>query len=411
MSARTLSRRPRLAAAVTVAAAVCGTALMPAAAYADAPAAKPLHIAFGTPSPAGPLARGGATESYTVSATNNNGKAVEFNANVFGVPSGPSPLDGSEVKLAVVPVSAPATDIEVGRQDMAMVVHLHPHGTKSAPFSIPANTTYTWKITVGLNTNFPANDGNLTLTFDTGNYEDNPSHSIPSISFQASPSIRIGTIKDHFGGATKVSAAKPAVFSLDVVNEAGGHFSKPLRTQLTAFGAGGDPALDLFVWLEGRWVEVAAPDHVNTWLLPDIPTGFAEGTYHYKLKFTLPADKAPKAAKVLELNAQTGLSSGNTSIIAETDEKITVLPTAPVTTPTGTPSAIPTPTPSPSSTTSSPAAAAPATTDAPITNTKSSLAHTGANGSNGTLAVGAAALVAAGAAMAFAGLRRRRRQG
>ncbi|NEA55701.1 LPXTG cell wall anchor domain-containing protein [Streptomyces sp. SID13666] len=410
MSARTLSRRPRLAAAAAVAvAAVCGTALMPAAAYADAPATKPLHIEFGTPSPAGPLARGGATESYTVSATNNNDKAVEFNANVFGIPSGASPLDGSEVKLAVVPVSAPATDIEVGRQDMAMVVHLHPHGTKSAPFSIPANTTYTWKITVGLNADFPANDGNLTLTFDTGNYEDNPSHSIPSISFQASPSIRIGTIKDHFGGATKVSAAKSAVFSLDVVNEAGGHFSKPLRTQLTAFGAGGDPALDLFVWLEGRWVEVAAPDHVNTWLLPDIPTGFAEGTYHYKLMFTLPAGKAPKTAKVLELNAQTGLSSGNTSIIAETDEKITVLPTPPVTTPTGTPSA--TPTPSPSSTTNSPAPSAPAATDAPVVNTKASLAHTGANGSNGTLVAGAGALVALGAAMAFIGLRRRRQQG
>lgn len=407
MSARTLSRRPRLVAAVAVAAAVCGTMLMPAAAYADAPATKPLHIAFGTPSPAGPLVRGGATESYTVSATNNNGKAVEFNANVFGLPIGASPLDGSEVKFAVEPVSAPATDIEVGRQDAAMLVTLHPHGTKSARFSIPAKTTYTWKITVGLNANFPANDGNLTLTFDTGTYEDNPSHSVPSISFQASPAIRIGTITDHFGGATKVSAAKPAVFSLDVSNQAGGHFSKALRTQLTALGAGGDPELNLFVWIDGRWVEVAAPEHVDTWLLPDIPTGFAEDqTYHYKLMFTVSAGKAPKTAKVLGLTAQTRLSSGNTSVITAAAEKITVLPAAPVTTPTGTPSA--TPTPSASSTTSSPVPSASATTNAPTVNTKGSLAHTGANGSTGTLVTGAGVLIALGAAMAFFGLRRRR---
>ncbi|MCZ4125068.1 LPXTG cell wall anchor domain-containing protein [Streptomyces sp. H39-S7] len=410
MSARTLSRRPRLVAAVTVAAAVCGTALLPAAAHADAPADKPLGIAFSAPSPSGPLVRGGATESDTVSATNNNDKALDFSPNILGIPVGGSPLDGSEVKLAVVPVTAPATDVAVGSQGPSVVLTLRPHGEKFSRFSIPAKATYTWKVTVGLNANFPSNDGNLTLTFDTGSSENSPSHPVPAITFQASPAIRIGTITDRFGGDTQVSAAKPAVFSLDVDNQnGGGHYDKALRTELTAFG-GRRQELNLFVWLSGRWVEVAAPDRVNTWLLPDIPAGFAgDQTYHYKLKFTVPEGKEPTTATVLNLGAKTALSSGNTSIITSVTRNLTVLPGGPATTPAGTPSSTPSakPTPSASSTTSSPVPTASATTDAPV-NTKGSLAHTGANGSNGTLAAGAGVLVALGAALAFVGLRRRR---
>ncbi|MEU3458330.1 LPXTG cell wall anchor domain-containing protein [Streptomyces sp. NPDC006733] len=415
MSATTLSRRPRLAAVTSVAvvAAVCGTALLPAAAYADALAAKPLSIAFSAPTPAGPLVRGGATESYTVSATNGNDTAVEFSANVLGIPVGGSPIDSSQVNVAVVPVTAPATDVAVGSQGPSVVLTLRPHGEKFSRFSIPAKATYTWKVTVGLAKSFPSNDGNLTLTFDTGGYESNPSHSIPAVTFQASPAIRIGTITDRFGGATQVSAAKPAIFSLDVDNQnGGGHYDKSLRTEVTALG-GSAQKLDLFVWISGRWVDVAAPDHVNTWLLPDIPAGLAgDRTYHYKLKLAVPTGQEPTTAKVLNLTAKTALSSGNTSVIASAGRNLTVLPGAPATTPTGKPSGLPaattsaTPTPSASSTTKSPAAQA--TTDAPPVNTKGSLARTGANGSNGTLAAGAGVLVALGVALAFLGLRRRR---
>ncbi|MDJ0344965.1 hypothetical protein QMK19_31015 [Streptomyces sp. H10-C2] len=423
MSARTLSRRPHLAAstiAVAVVAGVCGSMLVPAAAaYADAPAPaiKPLHIEIGAPSPSGPLTRGGATEAYTVTATNNNDKAVEFNGLVFGIPGGPSAISGSQVNFRIDALSAPPTAFSLGAEGPSMLASFYPQGKKVRTFSVPARSSFSWKITAGLKSGFPANDTSLTLTFDTGTYENDGTGAIPSVTFQAAPGTAPGTgtgpgapnVTEKFGPVAKLSPGKPVETWLEIDNESKGAIGAGLDTELSVYPSSASetrwPVINLEVRENGHWVQVKRRGlRDNEWMLPAITSGIPAGQKHrYELRYSVASANGVTHAQALRQLAVTYVSGGSGRPLLQGEGKLSFLPAAPATTPTGSP------VPSSSATTNAPAPSVSATTNAPTTtNVEGSLAHTGADDNTGTLATGAGVLIAFGAAMAFFGLRRRR---
>ncbi|NUR66459.1 MAG: hypothetical protein HOQ47_11910 [Streptomyces sp.] len=163
-----LSRRARTAAAVA-ATAVCGAVLLPATARADeAPAPGGLRLSVSEP-PATELTRGGEAATFEFTAANTGDSAVEFVPGMEGTPvSGHVPLDAS-MTFSADPITAPATLANVSEKygaDTALGL-LHPAGEPGSSFSLPAHTTWTWRIAVGLTKDYPAADSGLTVQFRT----------------------------------------------------------------------------------------------------------------------------------------------------------------------------------------------------------------------------------------------------
>ncbi|GAA3372880.1 hypothetical protein GCM10020367_30570 [Streptomyces sannanensis] len=430
MSTRIVTtRRLRSAAAGVVVAAVAGGVLMPLSAQAAPVAAdgKPLTIELGAPAPAGPLTRGGETESFSFTVKNSSDQPVDFQPWMVAQSDGPSPIAASQIVFDVEPVNAPATDEVVGQQDTSAQGIFYPaEKGEGSTFAVPAKGELSWKVTVGLGKNYPTNNGNLKLTAaDLGGRAAQQE----SVVFDIEPKIKSGELSTWFGNGPEgvIRPGTPQNLNFYLKAEGEGGFDSALVTRLqveTTADGSPSPELGIEVYDEaGRTWKKLKPlaGYVHMWQLPDVPKGFgADGQVKsFPLRVSVLGLNGIKKDTAVTLQAGVALAEGNTFPFAGARGKITVGPKTGADNPGGKPSASPSPSPSATTSASPSPSATPSateTTSAPAATGGSNLTTTGelaSTGSDNTSVYGAAAaaLVAVGAVVAWFGVRRRRAQG
>ncbi|MFJ3171762.1 LPXTG cell wall anchor domain-containing protein [Streptomyces roseus] len=420
MSARTATRRSfRTAAATAVVATVAGTVLLPLSAYA-APAPDnhaALKLAMSAPVPSGPLTRGGATETFELTATNTTDKASSFHPWLLLHGAGASPLGQSDVVFKVEGVTAPATESSIGQQDGEWQGLFRPAGKPGGEgFEIPAGAKMTWKVTIGLGKSYPTTNGDFELKATSYSGEVAEGNAA-SLTFKTDPSVKTGKLETAFknvGDCKGVPALQCREMDLTYRLTGDGAFKTALYTSLGVnFGSNVKvPNLQLEMLVDGKWQGVSTADPYS-FMLPTIPAGFSaasgERVLHLRTSFGPNTDY--KKATDVTLQASVGLAEGNTYEFSGAETKFQLAPATATTSPSPTPSKSATAQPSASaspSPSSSTTAVGAANTNTKATGTTGSLAHTGADSNTGLYAGLAAALVALGGAAAWLGARRRR---
>ncbi|WP_423833496.1 hypothetical protein [Streptomyces manipurensis] len=425
----------RTAAAIAVVAGVVTTLLpLSATAASAAPAGGDhavLRTEMGTPVPNGPLTRGGATESFDLTVKNPTGKAVEYKPWMLLHPKGPSLLQEKDVVFRVEAVDAPATTSSVGRQDGEWQGTFAPSagsGSSASGFDIPANGKMTWKVTIGLGTDYPTNNGDFTLTATSYNNSVAAGGSDSHL-FTVDPKTKTGELKTWFKqvGSGKDGQEQRAYLDLNYQATGDGTFATALATSLS-LSHPGEQAADFRLQglIDGRWQDLRAED--GRYELPRIPKGFgaASGVHTLPLRVSLGLDTKIPGRTLVTMTAEVRHDGGSRPLrtatltfpLAPIVEPVT---TPPVTTPT-TPVTPTTPTTPPATTAPVQQAVATGTGTTPGTTTTTtttgsgvtttgssagSLATTGAGSATGLYAALAGALVALGAAAVWIGRRRR----
>ncbi|MFE5537739.1 LPXTG cell wall anchor domain-containing protein [Streptomyces sp. NPDC056492] len=421
MSARTATRRSfRTAAATAVVATVAGTVLLPLSAYA-APADDnhgALKMTMGAPAPSGPLTRGGATETFELTATNTTDKPSSFHPWLLLQDAGASPLTQSDVVFKVEGgLNAPATESSIGQQDGEWQGLFRPAGKSGGEgFEIPAGAKMTWKVTIGLGKSYPSTNGDFKLTATSYSGEVAEGNTA-SLTFKTDPSVKTGKLETAFknvGDCKGVPALQCREMDLTYRLTGDGEFKTALYTSLGVYFAADAkvPNLQLEMLVNGKWQGVSTADPYN-FTLPTIPAGFSaasgERVVHLRTSFGPNTDF--KKATDVTLNAGVALSEGNTTEFSGAETKFQLAPATATTSPSPTPSKSattqPSASPSPSSSTTT-AAAATTTNNTKATGATGSLAHTGADSNTGLYSGLAAVLVALGGGAAWLGARRRR---
>ncbi|MGW3241616.1 hypothetical protein [Streptomyces sp. NPDC001070] len=333
---------------VTLATATAVALLAPAAAYAT-PIDSTLKLALSDVSH-NDVARGQNIQTFTLTVTNPSDAAQDYTGLVFGIPSGPSPILGSQILFEAAPVTAPATDVKAAQEDQSAMIGFFPHGGKVGDdFSVPAKASISWKITFGFRQDYPLNDDGIRLAFDTGRGSE-------TVHFNVPPAQADGKLTGVFGPKATVARGKPGQTWYEVDNNAGGQFDVPLRTLISV--ADPVPGLGLDVLSNGHWVKAQTAGS-RQWALPEIPKGFSHGQKNrYDLRFTVPSTPGTGKARDLGVQIFTGLSKGNTAPIVDTEGAIHYDPK---------PAAVSTPTPSPTTSASTAAAASPTQSKRPPT--------------------------------------------
>jgi hypothetical protein len=384
----------RLAGVAAVA--VLGGTLLAPAAHADSTAA-PLKVAVSDVTH-NTLTRGQGTNSFTVTVTNTSDAAQPFTGDAMVWPgaSGPSPLAADQVRTEVVPLHAPATDVSVQGQNPGLNVLFFPHGgTWNKGFQIPAGAAYSWKMTVGAAAGFPGNDDGLDIDVSAGTGR----VAAPAdVHFDIAPALPDGRLTEKFDGAVTVAPGHPGETTLELHNGAGGKFTSPLNDMVELGST--VPGLGLEYRSGGNWVPAKTVVDGRSWLLPQVPAGFAyQQTHSYRLRFT--AAQQPAAPRDLNVSSRVVLGEQIASAQTTLHLKKAAKPSASAT-PSATASA-------PASPTSAavPAAdgSAGATTGGSSPST-TELAHTGS--SHTGLLAGLAALLAAAGAFLTVSVKRRR---
>ncbi|MEV6577501.1 LPXTG cell wall anchor domain-containing protein [Streptomyces sp. NPDC051582] len=419
MSARTATRRSfRTAAATAVVATVAGTVLMPLSAYA-APADDnhgALKMTMGAPAPSGPLTRGGATETFELTATNTTDKPSSFHPWLLLQDAGASPLTQSDVVFKVEGVSAPATESSIGQQDGEWQGMFHPAGKPGGEgFEIPAGAKMTWKVTIGLGKSYPSTNGDFKLTATSYSGEVAEGNTA-SLTFKTDPSVKTGKLETAFknvGDCKGVPALQCREMDLTYRLTGDGEFKTALYTSLGVnFAANAKvPNLQLEMLVDGKWQGVSTADPYN-FMLPTIPAGFsaASGERALHLRTSFGPNTDFKKATDVTLNAEVTLPEGNTFAFSGAETKFQLAPatTAPAPSPTPSKSATTQPSAGPSPSASTTTAAATTTNNTKATGATGSLANTGADSNTGLYSGLAAVLVGLGGAAAWFGARRRR---
>ncbi len=409
-----MSARLASAAAFTVAAAV-GSTLVPLAAHA-APVAsdKPLTIELGTPAPAGPLTRGGASETFTFSVKNASEKPVDFQPSLVGDTDGASPIAASHIGFDVVPVNAPATDEFVGQRGTGAQGLFHPADKgRNAPFSVPAKGELTWKVSVGLGAKFPTNNGNLKL--QAGDLaESTKEKKEDTVVFETSPKVSTGRASMSLDTDEKFPIEPGTRGTVYLVHRLeGGHtFDSELASTLEVVeepGANGRLP-ELFVEernLDGTYSQVRKVAGVSRWQLSNMPKSLL---HTYALRVSVMDYVGIRKPVKIRLRATSALTEGNTTPFLTDEGTITVAParaTTPSDEPSATPSATASPSPSPSESPTPSATVTETAVASTQVTTTGALADTGSSSATRYAAIAAAVLIAAGGALMALRLRRR----
>ncbi|WP_405490311.1 hypothetical protein [Streptomyces sp. NBC_00096] len=411
-------RTVRAASAAAVVAAVAGTALLPVAAAAAEGNGKPLKITLSAPAPSGPLTRGGATETFELTAANTTDTPADYNPWLLLNPAGASPLQQSDVTYKVEAVDAPATAFNIGHQDGGWQGMFYPAATPYDPFKIPAHAKLTWKVTIGLGKSYPTVNGDFTL--NAASLNDDLVDGGASLTFKTSPATKPGTLTDSFGPAAPCAtngAADCRVLTLRYKATGEGEFNTGLATLLELDGTGLDKAdLQARVEVDGQWKELKG-DH-GRFSLPVIPKGFgaASGERVTRVQVKLGPKAELTQLTTVKATASTGLSEGNSYPFLFTEQQFPLGPAGPApTSPAPTSPAPTTPAPTTPATPTGSANTTPAATATPSTgNTPApagSLAHTGSDSRTGLYTGLAGVLIALGGAAAWLGARRRTARG
>ncbi|MFF0201268.1 hypothetical protein [Streptomyces sp. NPDC005017] len=393
MSARlAAARRTRTVAAAAVVAAVSGTAFVPASANAAEGTGKPLTMTLGAPAPDSTLERGKATRSMTLTVTNSSDKAQDFKAWLPGTAEGPSPMLKDSVVFDVTAVDAPATKSATGRQDGQWQGLFFPvSGTASSVFSVPAHEEFTWKVTFGLGTRYPTNDGDFTLTAQPlgGNVTADPARN--TVVFDTEPAIEPGSLEVRLDPTAGVvlRPGERAAMALSTLATGPGEFPAEIDRTLV-IDAGEDMDFGLEAKVGGKTVKLAESTP-NRFELPALPKGFGSAAGRDILELNLSLDKGSKVAKEsqVRLHALYEMEEGQPFVDSLADARI-----RPAQVSTGSPSPSTSPTTQPSSTPSG--SASTGTTASP---SASATAATTGGASGGTTANGALASTGSGAGL------------
>ncbi|MEV6012615.1 hypothetical protein AB0M29_38230 [Streptomyces sp. NPDC051976] len=338
------------------------------------------------------LTRGSGTNSFTVTVANTSDAVQQFTGDAMvwpGTTGGPSPVEVGQVRTAVTPVQAPATDLSVQGQNPGLNALFYPHGgTAASGFRIPAGARYSWKVTVGAAADFPGNDDGLDIdvTASVGRVVA-PGH----VHFDIAPALPDGRLTEKFDRVVTVAPGTPGTTTLKLYDGAGGTFTSPLTAMVGLDSP--VPGLNLDYRSGDAWLPAKATVSGGTWLIPPVPAGFSyQQTHSYTLRFTL--GRRPAAPRDLSLQARVVL--GGTIASARTTLH---LKQPPAPSPTSTSTSAPAPAVA-AATTHSHAATSGGST--PTTQ----LAHTGSS-HTALIAALAALLTAAGALLILTTTRRR----
>ncbi|MFK4227762.1 LPXTG cell wall anchor domain-containing protein [Streptomyces sp. NPDC019890] len=412
----------RLASAAFTVAAAVGATLVPLTAHA-APVGSgtPLTIELGAPAPAGPLTRGGASETFSFTVKNSSDKPVDFQPWLVGDTDGASPIAAKHIVFDVQPVNAPATDEYVSQQGTgAQGVFKPADKSQGSSFSVPAKGELSWKISIGLGKNFPSNNGNLKLTAADLDEHTKPEQD-DTLVLETSPKINAAPAA-MWMRTDKDAPIKPGLWgNVDLFHQlkGDGTFDTDLATTIEVAeepGATGEiPELSIEEWIGNGMVIKAekVPGVQNRWKLGDIPKSYFtdKGKLHrYILRVRVLDFKGIQKPVKLTLRASTSLTEGNTMPFLEAAGRITVAPergtTPPSAEPSATPTTQPSATPSASVTPSASASAVAVGANTPVTTT-GALASTGSSRTTWYAAIAAVALIAAGGVLTALRLRRR----
>jgi hypothetical protein len=421
MSARlAAARRIRTVAAAALVASIAGTAFVPATATAaEGTSGNPLTMTLGAPTPDATLKRGGDTRSMTLTVANSSDKPQDFQAWLNGEADGPSPLLNDSVVFDVTALDAPATKSSVGRQDGQWQGLFFPaSGNASSAFSVPANSEFTWKVTVGLGANYPTNNGDFTLKAAPlqGKVTADPARN--TVVFKTEPAIKPGKLEVRLDPTAGVvlRPGERAGMSLSTRATGPGEFPADIdRTLVIDAGKGMDFALEAEV--DGKVVKLAEPT-ANHFELPSLAKDFGTEQDLLELHLSLDKDSTVEKETWVRLHALYSMNGEQPFVDSLADAKILPAQTSsgsPSATPSATPSTQPSSTPSatptasdtatPTASTSTTAAAGTSTTTGGTTPT-GSLASTGSGA--GLYATVAGVLLALGFGAAALGKRRRR---
>ncbi|WP_042426951.1 hypothetical protein [Streptacidiphilus anmyonensis] len=297
-------RRKVLSLAAVVAAGSAAVAL-PGAAQAAQPAKaaaakSPLVMTLGRIQ-SGPLMPGGAAKVFDLSVTNTSGRAVAFGSELGGGPHGALAVDGTDVKLSVTPVHAPATGLTFGGQDGGLLGSFFPKGGQfGSTFTLPAHATYTWKVSLAATKAWPVNDDRLFFGLNVATPDGHDSAG-RQLNLQVGTAHTGGPIVQTLTGGNVVAPGKPLVLRYTLTNRTGAAVAQSLQPGVLEElpGSGSlNVTLAYDVWQNGRWVQVGT-DGAG---LPKLPAHWANGAsagYTIRVRVTHWDAGAPTSQKVI----------------------------------------------------------------------------------------------------------------
>jgi hypothetical protein len=254
-------RSRTLATAISAALLSTGAAVaLPAAANAAAPVGPTLPIAVSVTAdaPGKALQPGGPAETVTIKAANTTAKTADINLEDVGVWSGPLALKPGSLSVQVTSEGAtPASGYSFnqgwpGASFFGLNATVFPKGHPNAAFTIPAHTTFEWKVSVAVNKNWLVNDGviNVAAGFEEqgktlhghGNY---------GAQLKVGNGKTGGPVTVSLAGGTKLAPGHPAWEKLTVTNHTGATIAEPLKflPQAVAFAQIGQVDLKLYQWV------------------------------------------------------------------------------------------------------------------------------------------------------------------
>lgn len=287
---------------VTLALPSAAFAAAPHAAGAAKPAAKaPITLKLGKP--AAGRVQPGQSRSFTVTLSNTSSKKVSV-APMLGASAKGAVALGSDVSFAVSAIHAPATRGELDTQDGGFIGALYPKGGSFGDsFAVPAHTTYTWKVTLGIRKSWPVNDNGL--AFGVGVDLDNGGSGVgAALTLPVGNPHTGGPVTEKLTGNSVITAKAPAVETLTVTNHTGAALSS-LYQSLTYGPDGITPDTQQVAfdeWTGKAWKTVTTGELT-------LPKGLANGASHtWKLRVRLVGKTAPTAHGKLSLYIDGGVA-------------------------------------------------------------------------------------------------------
>ena len=298
----------RSAAATAVALAAMGAAALPAQSAFAAPA-EPLSVSVSGPIGHSPLQPGGKAESFIVTVKNSTAKPALFAGLFTAKGEGVLPLTRSDIALSVTPVHAPstATTIVNGSDELAGWF-VSPHNADD--FTVPAHTSYTWKLSLTATKAWPLNDNGLMLDVFGQN-----------ATGRADINLKVGNVKTGgplvavLSGGDYLSPGHPMVETLTLTNRTGAALKDTIFRDLSLSPVGKDTKtientdIVLQTWQHGHWV---AWTDTN---LGELTHGLANGAHAgVTVRFLLAKQTMPTPSGHIAIHINGGVISGGTGI-------------------------------------------------------------------------------------------------
>jgi hypothetical protein len=221
------ARITRSAAATVAASALLGSAALafPAAANAATPAQPALRMSLTVTAPGAALQPGGAARTEIFKVTNNGSKSQKFTGELLAFGDGAVFAGSGALKESVTALGrTPATATTILPQTPGLVGGFYPKGTKWGLFTIPAHTTFSWKISTAATKAFPLNDKGVDLRVGLMGPGDTAPAYVDGF-IKVGSGRTGGVVNEYLWGDASLSLGHPAYDTLKVVNRTGAYLN------------------------------------------------------------------------------------------------------------------------------------------------------------------------------------------